>query len=331
MGQLLYERASRASLPRPTALAMNTLRFAVSSLLPCFFVACAGVQSGATQDTDPVAGPVVDSAPLPWKERLQNPVGQPTIFEAPTIQGEVRPIFIHQKHPDRILGLPVGGDFQLYALQFRVPLTDELAFIATKDGFIDFTPDSTLSEDTGFANLAAGLKYAAYQDDNVIITPGATLEIPTGTQGVFQGEGDGILRTFVSAGYEPTEKLNVIGSFGASFPFSDQQTESLDYHLHLGYEVTENFMPLFEIHGITYTSDADTARPGQFQLPFVEGGDLLNLGSVDVEGNDVITGDAGARFKISDNVNFGAAYGFPLGDPQDLLDYRLTFDLTITF
>ncbi|MEO0478006.1 MAG: hypothetical protein AAF196_00865 [Planctomycetota bacterium] len=315
---------------------MVTLRFAVCSTVlsstPWLLASCAGVPFQVTQAETTTETRSEDSKD--WSERVKNPVSFPTIFESPTIQREARPIFIHQQHPDRVLGLPVGGDFQLYALQVRVPLTDKLAFIANKDGFIDFNPGGTFQQDTGFADVGAGLKYAVYEDENVIVTPGLTFEVPVGNAGVFQGNGDGLFRPFVRVGWEPMPELNILGSVGGSIPVSSEETESIDYHLHLGYEVSEWFMPLVEFHGITYTGDADPRPfgiPFAGQLPFEEGGDLINLGSTDVEGNTSFTGAAGARFQISDGISFGATYGFPLSDPQGIYDFRITTDLSIEF
>jgi hypothetical protein len=87
--------------------------------------------------------------------------------------------------------VPLGGDVQVYAVQLRYALSDRLALIATKDGWIEMNPDHTLGSSDGWANLAAGLKYALVdnRDAQLLVTPGLTFEIPTGSDDVVQGEG----------------------------------------------------------------------------------------------------------------------------------------------
>ncbi len=266
-----------------------------------------------------------------WSARLSNPVSQPTIFEAPTIQAEIRPMIMHQRLSQNTSfpAFTSGGDFQVYALQLRYPITERLAFIATKDGWIDFNPKSnplTGGDQEGFADIAGGLKYAIFENGEFLVTPGLIFETTVGQTEVFQGNGDGLFRPFVSVGWEPEPEINVLGNLGASLPsHGSQETQSIDWHLHVDYEMTETFSPLVEINGIYYSRNAK-ALPINF-----EGGDLINIGSGMVAGQNVITGAIGARFKIARNVDIGAAYGFPLSSRDDLFKDRITVDCTLTF
>ena len=61
-----------------------------------------------------------------------SPMTNPVFFEDPRTLTEARFIFINHHVPD---GLG-GGDVQLFALQLRAALTENLSFIATKDGYI---------------------------------------------------------------------------------------------------------------------------------------------------------------------------------------------------
>lgn len=252
---------------------------------------------------------------------------QPTLFESPVVQGEVRPLFIHQNLPKgSIFG---GGDFQVYALQLRVPITERLAFIATKDGYIDLNPNAGKDQE-GFADVAAGLKFVAFEHKatGILVTPGFTFEVDVGEHQVFQGNGDGLLRPFVSVAWDPSSvpELNVVANVGFSLPMdSAHETQSLDYHGHVSYEVAPGVMPLVEIHGITYTRNAKALAVG------FEGGDLINLGASGVAGQTVVTGAVGARFRVNDGLQFGIAWGVPLSDRQDLFKSRLTIDASITF
>jgi hypothetical protein len=259
-----------------------------------------------------------------WSSKLPHPVSQPTIFETPAVDRSIRPMFMHQRLPET--SVFSGGDFQVYAVQLRVPITERLGFIATKDGYIDFNPGNGNDEE-GFADVAAGLKYALVTDDasGLIVTPGVVYEVDVGNHDVFQGNGDGLLRPFVSAGADRGE-LNVLGAVGFNLPMNgSDETHSLDYHLHASYDVTPHVQPLVEVHGITYTRNA-RALPVNF-----EGGDLINLGASRVAGQSVFVGAIGARFPLSDRVSLGATYEFPLGSRNDLLADRVSVDAVITF
>jgi len=101
-----------------------------------------------------------------WKAGLIAPVANPIYFEDPRITSELRPIFIQHWLPDTFdfAGgtVPLGGEVRVYALQIRYALTERLGLIATKDGYIEFKPGGALTANHGygFADLAAGLKYA---------------------------------------------------------------------------------------------------------------------------------------------------------------------------
>src|SRR5690606_35137991 len=115
-----------------------------------------------------------------WKDKAISPVTNPLFFEDPRITSEIRPIFIWHNIDNSFL--TGGGDVQVYAAQLRWAVTDRLSIIATKDGYIDFNPSGTLAHESGFADLAAGVKYALIDDEEAqfILTPGLKLEIPTG-------------------------------------------------------------------------------------------------------------------------------------------------------
>lgn len=291
--------------------------FAVPVLL-LVSVSCVGVAPPST------LSPSSDGASPSWSKRIVSPVSAPTTFETPAIESEIRPMFLHQELPES--SAFSGGNFQLYAVQARVALSDRLAFIATKDGYIDFNPDAGTDEE-GFADIAVGLKYAVVDDHEhgVLVTPGLIYEVDSGDHEVFQGNGDGLIRPFVSAAWDQGE-LHVLGAVGLNQPFhGSAETTSLDYHAQAAYEVDEGVFPLVEVHGITYLDNGNAA-------PFAfEGGDLINLGSNNVRGNSVFSMAAGGRVAISDDVQFGATYEFPLGGRRDLMDWRVTCDFIWRF
>ncbi len=257
-----------------------------------------------------------------WTSRLIDPVSAPTTFETPLIHTSLNALTLRQQLPND--SIFEGGDFQVYALQARLALSERFALIATKDGYIDLDPDAGADED-GLADIAAGFKYALVDDpeNGVLVTPGLILELPSGDKEVFQGNGDGVLRPFVSAGWDRDE-FNFLGAVGYNHPLDDnEESASIDYHLHVDYEATSQLYPLAEINGISYVSDGN-ALPVNF-----EGGDLINLGAGNVSGNTVITGAVGTRFKANDRVLFGLTYEWPLTSREDLFDDRVTLDLLL--
>jgi opacity protein-like surface antigen len=64
-----------------------------------------------------------------------------------------------------------------------------------------------------------------------------------------------------------------------------------------------------------------------------EGGDLINLGAKHAGRNkDFTTMAAGFRFKMTDNLNIGAAYEFPLTSKEKgLMKNRITASLIYQF
>ena len=61
-------------------------------------------------------------------------------------------------------------------------------------------------------------------------------------------------------------------------------------------------------------------------VPGVEGGDLINLGSTGVAGNDIVSQAVGVKYKRSPNRELGIAFEFPLTERKDVLENRLTVD-----
>lgn len=257
-----------------------------------------------------------------WRDRLVDPVTSPTSFESPIIETNIEPMYIRQGFPsDSIFG---GGGFSVIAVQLRYAVNDRLAIIATKDGWIDLDPDAG-GDESGFADIAAGVKYAWIDEpeEGLLVTPGITFELPSGEGEVFQGNGDGLLRPFISAA-KVLEQFDLIANAGYSFPLDDEEEVSfLDYHVHLSREVTEGVSPLVELNGITYTSDGE-------ELPVdFEGGELINLGATDVSGNSVFTGAVGVRWRATPHVMLGASFEAPLGGREDLFDDRIVLDVLI--
>ena len=184
-----------------------------------------------------------------WLEHAANPVTNPIFFESAQIQSEVRPLFLHHRLDDGFVG---GGFVNVYALQLRYAVNDRLAIIATKDGYID-THTPGIGNRGGWADLAAGLKYALIKDDanQFQLTPGFTVDLPTGNEKVFQGTGKGEWNAFVSA-LKGFGDFHVSANVGARIPNDmSKSTASLHYSGQLDYYVCRWFMPFVSINAFT--------------------------------------------------------------------------------
>jgi hypothetical protein len=279
--------------------------------------------------------------------QARRPISNPTLFDLALPGTNIHPIFIYHGLPDHVntaLGkLPVGGDVEVYALQFEIALNDRLSIVATKDGYVDFNADGDgiLSEETGFANLGAGLKYAFILDEasRTALSGTMTFELPTGNSDVFQGEGDGAANLILN-GLKLVDDWQFAGSIGAQIPFSDEQSTMGFISAHASYELCQYFIPLVELNWfhVIDAGDGTGNFPSQVGglVPAAvefEGGDVFNLGAVNsTENRDLVTAAVGFRARISDSLNVGAAYEIPLTDEEDsVIDGRVTIDLIWNF
>ena len=245
-----------------------------------------------------------------------SPMTNPVYFEDPRTLTEARFIFLHHKVP-LAAG---GGDINLLALQLRAALTDRLSIIATKDGFA--TSTNPLVDD-GWADVNAGLKYNLFKDAccQRILSAGATYELPVGSTRTLQGNGDGLFHLFLSGGAR-VGNYNWISGSGLLLPVDTDAESSVWYwsnHIDRRIGCT-NLHALMELNWYHWMGSGTNGLPG------VEGGDLFNLGSTGVSGNDIVTGAFGVKYKPSNKMEVGVAWEFPLTDRRDVLDNRLTVD-----
>jgi hypothetical protein len=271
-----------------------------------------------------------------WLDHTISPVANPIYFEDPKITSEVRPVYMYHMLPDTFGfaggSVPLGGQVQVEAVQLRYALTDRLALIATKDGYISFQPDHTLAHHYGWGDLAAGLKYALVddQDDALLISPGLTITIPTGSSDVWQGRGSGDENVFVSA-EKGFGDFHVLGNAGAIIPndFS-ANTAQLHYSLQLDYYVHQYFIPFVALNGYTILSDGNQKLLGSVPLN-TEGYDLINFGSTQASGNTQLTIGGGFRTRVVKSVDLGVAYEGGIVDPNGIFGARVTADLIWRF
>lgn len=297
-----------------------------------------------------VATEVITPAPTACSDgfaQARRPISNPTLFDLALPGTNVHPIFIYHGLPNSINlagggSVNLGGDVELYALQFEIALNDRLSIVATKDGYVDMNFDNPdLDDQSGFANLGAGLKYAFILDpvSRTALSGTMTFEIPTGNSDVFQGEGDGSVNLILN-GLKLINDWQFAGSAGLQIPFSDEQSTSSFISAHASYELCKWFSPLVEVNWFHVLDSGDGrgnypdylsgALPGAINF---EGGDLFNLGAVNADENrDFVTAAIGFRSRITDAVDVGAAYEIPLtNDEESLMDERVTVDLIWKF
>jgi hypothetical protein len=289
------------------------------------------IAAGVSVQNTVAADPKAD-----WKSGLISPVANPIYFEDARITSELRPIFMNHWLPDTFKfaggSAPLGGEARVYALQIRYALTDKLAFIATKDGYIEFKPNHTLTEQYGWADLAAGFKYALVDDADkqLLITPGLTITLPTGDKDAFQGDGSGEWNLFVSAA-KGWNDLHLLGNLGFRIPNdSSAQTSQAHYSLQLDYRTCDYFIPFIVLNGYTVLSEGDDQLLGAVPLN-TEMYDLANFGSTNAKGDTQLTLGGGFRSKLTDSVDVGVAYEAGISDPKGIFDKRVTVDMIWRF
>jgi len=259
-----------------------------------------------------------------WTSQAIAPVTNPIFFESPLIQSEVRPIFAYHRLDNAFLGTDV--DVRVYAVQLRYAVNDRLAIIATKDGFIEFNPEVGPAQN-GWADIGFGLKYAVYKNDEqqAVITPGLTFELPSGNQDVFQGNASGEFNVFVSA-IKGWDKFHLTGNLGARIPIDmDKETANVRYSLMADYYTCKWFIPFTTINAVTTLTEGN-------QLPFnSEGFDLINFGSTNAGGRTQAAWGVGFRSRLLENVDLGFAYERGFAPNNDIFKDRFTVDLVWRF
>lgn len=311
-----------------------TMRPTITAAAALVFLPSIGFAGSTVSDLSaPVATATTDGF-----AQARRPISNPTYFDLAVPRTEVHPIFIYHGLPDHINTaagrLPLGGDVQVYALQFEIAVTDRLSVVASKDGYVDMNPDHTLGHTEGFANVAAGLKYAFLLDPVSRTAVSGTLgvELPTGNQDVFQGEGDGAANLTL-AGLKLVGGWQFAGSLGAQIPFSNQLSTEMWMSGHVSYEVCRWFIPLVEANWFHVLDAGDGSNSLVSSLAEFEGGDFFNLGSSNATAHrDFVSAAIGFRSRLTGSVDAGLAYEIPLtNEDNSLMEKRITLDLVWKF
>lgn len=280
-------------------------------------------------------------------EGFEMPIVAPYLFEDPFITTNAVPYFLWHDFPEQ--SVFDGGALYAAALQLRVALTDRVAIIATKDGYVWNRNGNPLLEDSqGTMNIAAGLKVALWQDRDAgrIVSAILRVEAPTGSSDQYQGHKSGMAVPSLSGAFR-TGPVRWIGDLGAQIPFDGRDlSSSIFYHLYAGLDVTPVVQPFVQISGLRWIESGNGSLPirlksgGTLDLDTVqtalgtgrfEGADVVNLGSPQVDGLDLITAAAGVHVPLGEYVTLSVAYERPITEPKGIFQQRITSALVIEF
>ena len=282
---------------------------------------------------------------------FEKPIVQPYLFEDPFITTGLYPYYVWHQFPES--SALEGGEAHVAAAQIRVAVTDRLAIIATKDGYMWKRPDNPLLRHTGgWMNLAFGAKYAFYQDRDAgrIASFVLKYEAASGSTDTFQNEGDGMLMPSIAGAFKLGE-VALQGDLGGIWALDSSQSSSIFYHLYAAYPVAERFTPFVQLSGMHWVDSGDGSRQvelssfGQTLLgvPSIsiatvesiygafEGADVANLGAVGVSGLDLLTAAVGLHVRLADHVTVSAAYERAISHHKGIFRQRLTTNIALEF
>jgi hypothetical protein len=278
---------------------------------------------------------------------FEKPIVAPYLFEDPFITTNAVPYVLWHDFPEQ--SVFDGGALYAAAVQLRVALTDRVALLATKDGYLWNRNGNPLLEDSqGFLNIAAGVKVRLWQDRDAgrIVSGVLRVEAPTGSSDQYQGHGDGMAVPSLS-GAMRTGPVRWIGDLGAQIPFDGRElSSSLFYHVYAGLDVTPYAQPFVQLSGLRWLESGDGSLPirlkhgGELDLDTVqnvlatgafEGADVMNLGSPQVDGLDLITAAIGVHVPLGDHVTLSVAYERPITEPKGIFQQRVTTALVLEF
>lgn len=268
-------------------------------------------------------------------DNFASPVSNPFLFEDPRALTEVRPLFIYQRIPG---GQPdfLGGNLSFFGTQLRVALSDRWSLVFNKIGGVWVNPDdrSPVGGDGGFAELWAGAKYTFVRNDAAgrVMAGGLNFQIPVGSRSAFQDTGTLSVVPYVSYAESFGKDLrlggfNVMATTGYSLSTNKLRSDYFYASAHIDWNVMNlnRFYPLAELNYHLYTTNG-TANPNIGS----EGRDLINFGG-QARGNGMLSAAFGARGKLTESAQLGAAFEVPIAGNRDLFRYRFTIDFILRY
>lgn len=259
--------------------------------------------------------------------RFIAPISNPILAKDPRSMTEARFVFLNNWIPsDHPLE---GGDFQVYALQLRLAVTERLTLFADRDGIATLSPGAGKSE-TGLLNLGFGARYLFVRDveRQLLVSGGAMFSPQTGYGNVFQSHGDGTFTVFGTVAKEFAQVNHAILNLGYQFPVDNKDNSSFFYtSLHLDRQMFGWLYPLVELNWYHWTASGDRGIPSAIG----EGDGLINIGTSEVAGNDLATVAVGTSALLGNHIETGIAYETPITDREDLIAHRINFHLILRY
>ncbi len=264
-----------------------------------------------------------------------SPVTNPFLLEDPRSLTEVRPLFIFQKVPRSQPDFR-GGDIWFFGGQARVALTDRISLVIHKLGGLSINTGSASIYDgsTGFSELWLGPKYTLIRDEQSgsVLATGLQFQIPIGTRSVYQDTGSLSLVPYLSYAQNldfgwRVGSLNALVGTGYSFSVTAERSDYYYLSAQVDLDTFNNhrFYPLMGLNWQVVTANGK-------ERPFfgAEGRDLFNLGGL-ARGRGLMTWAVGARYKINEAAQLGAAFELPIAGPRDFFSYRFTVDFILRY
>jgi len=264
--------------------------------------------------------PTPEAAEVAKEHRFVHPITAPYFHEDSFVTNDIRAWYLLHDFS----GLVGGGHADVFAVQARLALTNQIQFVAYKDGYADFSAPGLTRED-GRMDLGAGIKWNCLQDweNQFHMAVGAGYEFVIGDDDIFQGDDEWCLWLSVNKGFDRVHlgaTLNIFLADDESQGLGN--SDHLSWHVHADYYVCEFFSPVVEFNGYHVIDE------GGAPLAF-SGVDVANLGGGDDE--PVVTFGVGAEFRPIDNLGLRFAYETPLTDSLQLFGHRWTFSLVFSF
>ena len=120
--------------------------------------------------------------------------------------------------------------------------------------------------------------------------------------------------------------INVMATTGYSLSTNKARSDYFYASGHVDFDVGNyhRFYPLAELNYTMYTTNGNNPNFGS------EGRDLINFGG-QARGNNMLSAAFGARGKITESAQVGAAFEIPIAGNRDLFRYRFTMDFVLKY
>lgn len=262
---------------------------------------------------------------IPAEKKTVRPLTAPFLHEDALITTDVRGFFLHHEFSE------LEGALDVYAVQLRLALTENLQVLAYKDGYAEFSDDNDLGADNGWNDIGLGVKLALLQDvgSQFFISVGAGYEFGVGDDQVFQDTDEYRLWASINKGFGRLH-LGATGNYiiagDGKIDGDTGNSDMLTLHFHADYYLTEWFSPVVELNGY-FVQEANSS---------VTNIDFSGVDAVSINGgedNDTITYALGFELRpFDESLGLRAAYESQLNnDEESLFGYRWTISAVYEF